>query len=65
MSFYFHMYGYHMGSLKIYTQEEMDKSNGYGKKIWERSGGHGKLWVYSNVTVASNTKFKVITTGLI
>ena len=60
MSFYFSMYGDTMGDLSIYIQDVEKIPLQNGKKIWGKSGNQGKRWHYSNVTITSSSRFKVI-----
>eukprot|EP00112_Aurelia_sp_Birch-Aquarium-sp1_P014794 Seg3210.1 transcript_id=Seg3210.1/GoldUCD/mRNA.D3Y31 product="Zinc metalloproteinase nas-6" protein_id=Seg3210.1/GoldUCD/D3Y31 len=56
MSFWYHMYGVTMGSLRIFTQS----TNGVKSMIWEQSGDLGNQWLKGDMKITSQTPFKVI-----
>jgi hypothetical protein len=60
------MYGDTMGNLSVYIQD-VDKMvlQSSGEKLREIIGNQGRSWHYSNVTISSNTRFKVITANII
>ncbi len=55
LSFWYHMYGMTMGSLKAYVRN----SDNVDTEIWSKSGNQGDQWNYSNKTIVSKTPFKV------
>ena len=55
MSFWYHMWGSYMGSLKVFKVE-----NGKTSLLWEKSSDQGNQWHEGKVNITSKTKFKVI-----
>lgn len=48
LQFWYFMYGYDTGSLKIFT-----KNNKSEKCVWEQKGDHGDIWRYGQTTLES------------
>jgi hypothetical protein len=52
LAFYYHMWGYHMGSLIVYT---VDFIHGNYLLQWSMSGDQGNIWLEARITIASLT----------
>ena len=54
MSFWYHMYGSSMGSLRVFKTE-----NGVETLLWEKSGDQGNQWLEGKTNFTSKSPFKV------
>ena len=54
MSFWYHMWGAWMGSLKVFKVESGIKS-----LLWEKSGDQGNHWHAGQINITSKSPFKV------
>lgn len=57
MSFWYHMYGYDIGTLSVYTGKTYGQME---SKIWAKSGDQGSRWNRGKVTLSSDADFQVI-----
>ena len=55
MSFWYHMYGSYMGSLRVFKTE-----NGVETLLWEKSGDQGNQWHEGKINITSKSSFKVL-----
>ena len=42
LEFYYHMYGVHIGSLRVYRQQAEDRTQ--RTQLWQKSGQQGNKW---------------------
>ena len=54
MSFWYHMWGFYMGSLRVFKV-----ASGIESLLWEKSGDQGNQWHEGTVNITSNSTFKV------
>ena len=51
LTFYYHMFGYYMGTLNVYKVSGSDASgDNLGKPIWTKSGDQGNYWQIAQVS---------------
>jgi len=55
LTFYYNMYGSHLGSLNVYTKV----GSSLGTPIWTRSANQGNKWNVAQVTVKAQYAFQV------
>ena len=55
LTFYFHMWGEHMGTLQVYVVN----SDGNFQMVWSATGNHGNKWNKAQVKINSIITFKV------
>ncbi|XP_071839703.1 MAM and LDL-receptor class A domain-containing protein 2-like [Apostichopus japonicus] len=60
--FFYHMLGEGIGSLTIYTREEI---NGPLTSLWSQSGNQGENWLYQSVDIQNANTFQIIIEGTI
>ena len=53
-TFWYHMYGVHIGSLTISVQQVGDTGN--GSLVWSKSVQQGNRWVQGEATIPATTK---------
>lgn len=54
VSFYYHMFGLHIGSLNIYV-----KQTALGTPIWTMTGNQRNSWILGQFTLSATTNFQV------
>ncbi|XP_063419857.1 MAM domain-containing glycosylphosphatidylinositol anchor protein 1-like [Mytilus trossulus] len=57
LSFYYHMYGKHIGYLAVYSQK---RNSGWWSKRWARSGNQGNQWIKASVDITGNIKSGIV-----
>ena len=55
LSFWYHMYGANMGSLRVFLKF----SNGTEDIVWEETGDKGNKWMHANFTVDGPSPYQV------
>ena len=58
-SFWYHMYGPHIGTLNVFTQQ-----NSKNQLRWTKSGTQGNAWSQGYINVISLTDFKIVIEGV-
>ncbi|XP_077999791.1 MAM domain-containing glycosylphosphatidylinositol anchor protein 2-like isoform X2 [Glandiceps talaboti] len=61
-TFNYHMYGDHMGTLKVYVYNDGDVT---GNPIWSQSGNQGSQWKQLNIYVVRKTNYRLAFEGVI
>ncbi|RXN38350.1 MAM and LDL-receptor class A domain-containing 1-like protein [Labeo rohita] len=58
-TFWYHMYGYNVGTLKLYSNNRNTHNSGnkFGQIVWQESGDQGDVWRKSNVYVTYREPF--------
>ncbi|XP_016372487.1 MAM domain-containing glycosylphosphatidylinositol anchor protein 1-like, partial [Sinocyclocheilus rhinocerous] len=58
-TFWYHMYGYNVGTLNLYKNNRTAHNSGnkFGQLVWEESGDQGDVWRRGNVYVAYREPF--------
>ncbi|CAF1639090.1 unnamed protein product, partial [Adineta ricciae] len=59
--FWYHMYGYDIGALNIYTRTYVD---GPLNLLWSQKGNRGDVWLRRKVTLQSTDPFQVVIEGV-
>ena len=54
LTFWYHMYGYHTGTLNVFIQTGNHLTN-----VWQRNGTQGNNWLQGKTTLVSQGHFKV------
>ena len=62
MRFFYHMFGYHIGQLNIYTATTYGQP---GTKVWSMSGSKGDIWIRGEVALSNAADFQVIIEGAV
>lgn len=60
ISFWFHMYGRTMGTLRVYAVRNSTRPV-LGNPLWSRSGSAGNIWIQQFVKLPSLSNFNVRT----
>ncbi|XP_048084666.1 MAM domain-containing glycosylphosphatidylinositol anchor protein 2 isoform X3 [Alosa alosa] len=61
-SFYYHMYGKHIGSLTVYLRQK--GQTGPDASVWTLSGNQGERWKQARVNIHPKSAFQVIIEGI-
>ncbi|KAL1280451.1 hypothetical protein QQF64_015051 [Cirrhinus molitorella] len=58
-TFWYHMYGYKVGTLRLYSNNRTTHNSGnkFGQTVWEESGDQGDVWRRGNIYVANREPF--------
>ncbi len=54
LTFYYHMYGYHTGTLNVFI-----KTGSHLTNVWQRNGTQGNNWLQAKATLVSQGHFQV------
>ena len=60
MTFYYHMYGPHVSSLKVYSTSD---NTTLGTALWGKTGTQGNVWMNHTITVGGSAPFQVAFEG--
>lgn len=60
LSFWYHMYGSHIGRLNVYTKV----GNQFIGPVWSKSGTHGNKWWNGIVQVSNNNSYQIVFEGV-
>ncbi|XP_072307376.1 MAM domain-containing glycosylphosphatidylinositol anchor protein 2-like [Eucyclogobius newberryi] len=58
-SFYYHMYGKHIGSLNVFLRQKSSDS-----QVWSLSGNQGDRWRQARVTIQPSSAFQMVVEGV-
>ena len=56
LSFWFHMYGAHIGQLNVY----MKVGQSFGNPVWSRYGTHGDRWINALIPMSNKSPYMII-----
>ncbi|CAB3978524.1 MAM and LDL-receptor class A domain-containing 2-like, partial [Paramuricea clavata] len=59
LTFYYHMYGYHTGTLNVFI-----KTGNHLTNVWQLNGTQGNNWLQAKTTLVSQAHFQVIFEGI-
>ncbi|KAG1941789.1 MAM domain-containing glycosylphosphatidylinositol anchor protein [Pimephales promelas] len=62
-SFYYHMYGKHIGSLNAFVKQKGQSTSDAGP-VWSLSGNQGDRWRHAKITIHPVSSFQVIFEGI-
>lgn len=60
LSFWYHMYGPHIGQLNIYRYA----GGQLNSPVWSKSGSHGNKWLNGQVELTNNNPYKIVFEGV-
>ena len=60
MTFFYHMYGPHISSLRVYSTSD---NRTLGTALWGKNGTQGNVWLNSTLTVGGSAPFQVAFQG--
>uniref|UniRef100_A0A3B4AHF5 MAM domain containing glycosylphosphatidylinositol anchor 2a n=1 Tax=Periophthalmus magnuspinnatus TaxID=409849 RepID=A0A3B4AHF5_9GOBI len=58
-SFYYHMYGKHIGSLNVFLRQKTSDS-----QVWSLSGNQGDRWRQARVSIQPSSAFQMVVEGV-
>ncbi|KAK9959939.1 hypothetical protein ABG768_010029 [Culter alburnus] len=61
-SFYYHMYGKHIGTLNVYLRQK--SQTGQDTSVWTLSGNQGDRWRQARVNINPTSSFQIILEGI-
>jgi hypothetical protein len=60
LSFFFHMYGPHIGQFNVYLKS----GNSLGNPVWSKSGTQGNLWHNDKIPLLKQPPFQIVFEGV-
>uniref|UniRef100_A0A672Q4G5 MAM domain containing glycosylphosphatidylinositol anchor 2 n=1 Tax=Sinocyclocheilus grahami TaxID=75366 RepID=A0A672Q4G5_SINGR len=61
-SFYYHMYGKHIGTLNVYLRQK--SQTGQDTSVWTLSGNQGDRWRQARVNINPTSSFQMVLEGI-
>ncbi|XP_051502933.1 MAM domain-containing glycosylphosphatidylinositol anchor protein 2-like [Myxocyprinus asiaticus] len=62
ISFYYHMYGKHIGTLNVYLRQK--SQSGQDASVWTLSGNQGDRWRQARVNIHPTSSFQIVLEGI-
>ncbi|XP_049319464.1 MAM domain-containing glycosylphosphatidylinositol anchor protein 2 isoform X2 [Astyanax mexicanus] len=62
LSFYYHMYGKHIGALNVYLRQK--SQTGQDSSVWTLSGNQGDRWRQARVNIHPTSSFQMVLEGV-
>ncbi|XP_052001082.1 MAM domain-containing glycosylphosphatidylinositol anchor protein 2 isoform X2 [Xyrauchen texanus] len=62
VSFYYHMYGKHIGTLNVYLRQK--SQTGQDASVWTLSGNQGDRWRQARVNIHPTSSFQIVLEGI-